>query len=86
MTLLVRTLGRRLAMQRPMMQTRSFAHMDDPTKIPKPAVYDDMDASQGFLWNALVGTALITFVVAPLYDSSRPTQIRLKVFGTNAPF
>jgi len=93
MTLLGRVAGRgtalatsRAALFRPLQQqVRCFAlPTDDPTILPKPKHYNDNIQGQGIGWKTLVLLSSVTFVVGPIYDSSRPTQIHLKVFGSNS--
>jgi len=67
------------------MYDECIARGDDPTVMYKPPAYDDNVKGQGWGWYMLIGAGLATFIIGPLYDTSRPTQIRLKVFGTNAP-
>jgi len=94
MTLLARIASRgaavapsRTAFVRPLQQqVRCFSAGEDPTIITKPKHYNDNIQGQGIVWKSLCLVSSLTFIMGPIYDSSRPTQIHLKVFGSNAPF
>eukprot|EP00746_Dinoflagellata_sp_MGD_P071867 gnl/MRDRNA2_/MRDRNA2_29221_c0_seq1.p1 gnl/MRDRNA2_/MRDRNA2_29221_c0~~gnl/MRDRNA2_/MRDRNA2_29221_c0_seq1.p1 ORF type:complete len:114 (+),score=11.89 gnl/MRDRNA2_/MRDRNA2_29221_c0_seq1:82-423(+) len=50
-----------------------------------PGGYNDKYPDMGWGWWTLVGTATAMFIWGNWYDSSRPSQIVLKIFGPNAP-
>lgn len=67
------------------MAHESMLRGDDPNAFVKPPEYDDHKKGQGPGWKLLIALSSATFFIGPLWDTSRPTQVRLKVFGTNAP-
>merc|ERR1719171_2246519 len=50
-----------------------------------PGGYNDAYPDMGWGWWTLCGSSIVCFVWGTWYDTTRPTQIVLKIFGPNAP-
>ena len=49
------------------------------------ADYSGEHSSYSFVWKVLVGSAAAVFVLENTYDTTRPTQTHLTVFGHGSP-
>jgi len=85
-----------MAMSSQLVATRGFGanfrtnlqanpHTVLPGRGKEPAGYNDDDPPQGTAWYAIIFSGFFCFFYGHMYDTTRPTQVHLKIFGLNAP-